>query len=288
MDLGRLGIWSIELRTADAAAVADVAAELDEAGWGALWIPGLGGGPLLRDAETLLRTTRHTRVAIGVASIWRHSAVELGAGHAALQAAYDRRLMLGLGVSDSAAAHHAGQSFRPLSAAETYLDQLDMPPAVVPRGERLMAALGPRMVELAGRRTAGVHPFAITPEYSAATRELLGPDALLAPHQAVILESNADTARSIARGFISTFVRLNHYARSLHRQGFEEEDLAHGGSDRLVDALIAWGDLDVIEKRIQAHHDAGADHVCLHVISSQPNLPVAAWRRLAPLTAATA
>jgi probable F420-dependent oxidoreductase len=288
MDLGRLGIWSIELRTADAAAVADVAAELDEAEWGALWIPGLGGGPLLRDAEVLLRSTRHATVAIGVASIWRHEAVELAVGHATLQAAHGRRLMLGLGVSDSAAAHQAGRSYRPLSAMETYLDLLDTPQATVPREERLIGALGPRMVELGARRTAGVHPFAVTPEHSATLRELLGPHALLAPHQAVILETNAETARSIARGFISTFVTMDHYARSLHSQGFLDADLAHGGSDRLVDALIAWGDVDVIAKRIQAHHDAGADHVGLHVISSQPGLPVSTWRRLSPLTAGTA
>ena len=288
MNLGRLGVWSVELRTAGSAAVADAAAELDEAGWGALWIPGLGGGPLLRDAETLLRSTRRTRVAIGVASIWRNKALELGAGHAAIQAAYGRRLMLGLGVSDSAAARQAGRPYRPLSAMETYLDLLDMPQTTVPREERLIAALGPRMVELGGRRTAGVHPFAVTPEYSATLRQLLGPDALLAPHQAVILENNSDTARSIARGFISTFVTMDHYARSLRRQGFEEADLAHGGSDRLVDALIAWGDVDVIAKRIQAHHDAGADHVGLHVISSQPGLPVSAWQELAPLTAGAA
>jgi len=283
MDLGRTGIWSFELRMGDAGMIRDAAAELDEMGWGALWIPGMGGGDILIDSERVLHATRNTKVAVGVLSIWRHGASEIAAGHATLQAEYDRRLLLGLGVSDPAAASAAGRPFSPLSDMGSYLDMLDEAPDGVPRDERVMAAMGPRMVQLAGRRAAGVHPFAVTPEYCAATRELLGPSALLAPYQAVILEQDKDKARAAARGFIATFLAMGHYERSLRRQGFTGADQAAGGSDRLVDSIVAWGGVDAIAARLRDHHDAGANHVCLHVIPSTPGLPVTQWRELAAL-----
>ncbi|MDX2648407.1 TIGR03620 family F420-dependent LLM class oxidoreductase [Streptomyces sp. PA03-1a] len=283
MDMGRTGIWSIELRTADPGAIEDAAAELDTMGWGALWIPGLGGGDILGDSERLLRATRTARVAVGVLSIWRHRAAEMAAGHARLQQRYDRRLLLGLGVSDAAAARGAGRPYRPLSDMDAYLDELDGAPAPVPAGDRVMAALGPKMVRLAGRRTAGVHPFMVTPEHSAAARELLGPGPLLAPYQAVVPERDPARARAAARDFLGTFLAMDHYARSLLRQGFTEDDLAGGGSDRLIDAVVAWGDTEAIGARVRAHHQAGADHVCLHVITADSALPLAQWRELAAL-----
>lgn len=283
MDIGRTGIWSIELRTADPGAIEDAAAELDEMGWGALWIPGLGGGDILGDSERLLGATRTVRIAVGVLSIWRHRAAEMAAGHARLQQRYGHRLLLGLGVSDAAAAHGAGRAYRPLSDMDAYLDELDRAPAPVPAAERVMAALGPKMVRLAGRRTAGVHPFMVTPEHSAATRELLGPGPLLAPYQAVVPERDPARARAAARGFLGTFLAMDHYARSLLRQGFTEEDLAGGGSDRLVDGVVAWGDTEAIGARVRAHHQAGADHVCLHVVGADSAVPLAEWRELAAL-----
>ncbi|MBF9131958.1 LLM class F420-dependent oxidoreductase [Plantactinospora sp. S1510] len=226
MQLGSTGIWSIELRMADPYEIGDAAAELDELGWGTLWIPGLGGGDILGDSERLLRATRTAKVAVGVASIWRHQAAEIAAGHARLQDAHGHRHLLGLGVSDPAAAQHAGQPYRPLAEMGSYLDTLDQAPAPVPPGERLLAALG-----------------------------------LLRP-----------------------FLGMDHYARSLRRQGFAEEELTYGGSDRLVDSIVAWGDLETIGARVQAHHQAGADHVCLHVVGAGPGMPLPQWRELAPLT----
>jgi probable F420-dependent oxidoreductase len=284
MDLGRTGIWSIELRTADPGAIRDAAAELDAMGWGALWIPGLGGGDILGDAERLLRATRTAKVAVGVLSIWRHRAAEMASGHARLRQSHGPRLLLGLGVSDPAAARNAGRDFRPLADMGGYLDRLDGAPAPVPAGERLMAALGPRMVRLAGRRTAGVHSFMVTPEHSAATRELLGPGPLLAPYQAVVLQRDPATARAAARDFLGVFLSMDHYARSLLRQGFTEEDLAGGGSDRLIDSVVAWGDVETIGSRVRAHHQAGADHVCLHVVGAGSAVPLPEWRELAALT----
>lgn len=283
MDVGRTGIWSIELRAADPGAIRDAAGELDAMGWGALWIPGLGGGDILGDSERLLSATRSVKVAVGVLSIWRHRAAEMAAGHARLQEQYGRRLLLGLGVSDPAAAREAGHDYRPLSDMGAYLDELDGAPTPVPAGERLMAALGPKMVQLSARRTAGVHPFLATPEQTARTRELLGDGPLLAPYQAVVLEQDPDAARTAARGFVGMFLSMDHYARNLLRQGFTEEDLAGGGSDRLIDNVVAWGDVETIGRRVRAHHRAGADHVCLHVLGAQSTMPLPEWRELAAL-----
>ncbi|MFJ5018163.1 TIGR03620 family F420-dependent LLM class oxidoreductase [Streptomyces griseoluteus] len=283
MTLGRVGIWSIELRMGDPGEVREAAAELDELGYGALWIPGLGGGDILGDSERLLKATRSTAVAVGVLSIWRHHAAEMAAGHNRLQRDYDHRLLLGLGVSDPAAAHAAGRPYRPLADMGTYLDLLDQAPDPVPADQRVMAALGPNMVQLAGKRTAGVHPFMITPEQTAALRGLLGTGPLLAPYQAVVLETDPDKARTTARGFLGTFLGMDHYARSMIRQGFTEDDLIGGGSDRLIDSVVAWGDTDAIDKRIRAHHQAGADHVCLHVVGARSPMPRTEWQELAPL-----
>ncbi|WP_433087700.1 TIGR03620 family F420-dependent LLM class oxidoreductase [Dactylosporangium sp. CA-052675] len=265
--------------------IADTAAELDDLGWGTLWFPGLGGGDILADSERLLRATRRLSVAIGVASIWRHPAGEMAAGHARLQDTYGRRHMLGLGVSDPAAAHATGHPYRPLTDMGRYLDDLDHAPAPVPAAERLMAALGPSMTDLAGQRTAGVHPFMVTPDYTAAARERLGDGPLIAPYQAVVLERDPATARAAARDFLAVFLGMDHYARSLLRQGFTEHDLAAGGSDRLIDSVVAWGDVDAIGARVRAHHQAGADHVCLHVVGAGAGMPLAQWRELAVLTA---
>lgn len=283
MDLGRIGLWSVELRMSDPAAITDTASELDELGWGALWIPGLGGGDVLGDSERLLAATRSTKVATGVLSIWRHDATEMADGHARLQDEYGRRLLLGFGVSDAAAAQGAGQTYRPVTDMGAYLDGLDTAPTPLPVEERALAALGPRMIDLAGRRTAGVHPFMVTPEYSAATRKQLGDGPLIAPYQAVVLESDPATARAAARDFLGGFLTMGHYVRNLLRQGFTEEDLAGGGSDRLIDSVVAWGDVPAVGDRVRAHHEAGADHVCLHVVGTT-GMPLPQWRELAALT----
>jgi probable F420-dependent oxidoreductase len=283
MDLGRLGIWSVELRLGDPGEIRESAAELDELGWGTLWIPGLGGGDILADSERLLQATRTTKVATGIISIWRHDAEQMAAGHAELQKAHGRRMLLGLGVSDPAAARDAGRPFRPVADMNDYLDRLDNADTPLPVDERILAALSPKLVRLAGRRTAGVHPFMVTPESTATTRELLGPGPQLAPYQAVVLEKDPDKARTAARDFLATFLGMDHYAASLHRQGFTDADLADGGSDRLIDGVVAWGEVETIGERLQAHHDAGADHVALHVLTTAEGFPRREWRELAAL-----
>jgi probable F420-dependent oxidoreductase len=284
MDLGRTGIWSTELRLGDPGETAEAAAELDELGYGTLWIPGLGGGDVLGDVERLLRATRTTTVATGVISIWRHDAEEIAAGHAALREAYGARVLTGLGVSDPAAASGAGRPFRPVEDMSGYLDRLDHASVPLPADERILAALGPRLVRLGGQRSSGVHPFMVTPESTAATRESLGRGPTLAPYQAVVLDKDPDRARTTARGFLGPFLTMGHYSRSLRRQGFADEDLAGGGSDRLIDGVVAWGEVEAIAGRLREHHDAGADHVALHVLGSDGAFPRREWRELAPLT----
>ncbi|MEW2300908.1 TIGR03620 family F420-dependent LLM class oxidoreductase [Streptomyces sp. NPDC006655] len=284
MHIGKTGIWSPELRLhPDPVEIHEAAAELDQHGWGALWIPGLGGGDILGDAERLLRATENTTIATGVLSIWRHPATEMAEGHARLRQAYDHRLLLGLGVSDAAAAQHAGGTYRPLAALDSYLDALDQAEEAVPADERVVAAMGPKLTELAGRRSAGTHPFLVTPEFTAGARAILGSGPMLAPYQAVVVDPEPERAREAARGFLAPFIRMGHYAKSLLRQGFSEDDLSDGGSNRLIDAVVAWGDVDVIGERIMAHHDAGATHVALHAIGRGNGLPLAEWRQLAPL-----
>jgi probable F420-dependent oxidoreductase len=286
MNLGRTGIWSAELRVGDHGEIREAAAELDALGWGTLWIPGLGGGDVIGDLARLLRATGRIKVATGVVSIWRHEPDELAAGHAELRRQYGGRTLLGLGVSDPSAARSAGRPFRPVAEMNDYLDRLDAAVDPMPVSERVLAALSPRLTRLAGARTAGVHPFAVTPESTAAIRELLGPGPQIAAHQAVVLDPDPRRARRTARDFLGMLLPMGHYVRSLHRQGFTDEDLASGGSDRLVDSLVAWGDVAAIHKRIRAHHDAGADHVCLHVLGGGTGLPRRQWRELAPPAAA--
>jgi probable F420-dependent oxidoreductase len=284
MYIGKTGIWSPELRLHhDPVEIHEAAAELDQHGWGALWIPGRGGGDTRGAPPRLLRATEETTVATGVLSIWRHPASDMATGHARLRREYGHRLLLGLGVSDAAAARHAGGTYRPLAALNGYLDELDQAVDPVPTDERLVAAMGPKLTELAGRRSAGTHPFLVTPEFTAGARAVLGPDPLLAPYQAVVVDADPQRARTTARGFLAPFIGMGHYANSLLRQGFTEDDLAGEGSDRLVDAIVAWGDVDAIAARVRAHHEAGATHVALHAISARGGLPREEWQELAPL-----
>lgn len=284
MRWGQVGIWSVELRLGDPAEIADRASELDELGWGTLWIPGLGGGPVLGDVERLLKAAPRATVTTGVISIFRHDPKQIAADHHRLRKVYGERIVLGLGVSDPAAARGAGRPFKPIADMNRYLDQLDKADTPVPAAERILAALGPRMTGLGQQRAAGVHPFLVTPDTTAATRSLLGPDPILAPYQAVVLNRDADTARAVAREFLAPALTMPHYERNLMRQGFIETELAGGGSDRLIDALVAWGDIDAITARVHAHRDAGANHVAIHVLTDTPGFPRREWRELAPLT----
>lgn len=279
--LGRIGIWSMELRFGEAAAITDAAAELDELGFGALWIPGAMGGDLLIDIDRLLTATRSATIAAGILNIWKHDASEVSAWWRG-QIDHNRsRLLLGLGVSHGAT---VGEAYRkPLSAMKDYLTRLS--DDGVPGSALCLAALGPKMIELARDRTAGAHPYLVTPEHTAHARAALGNGPLLAPEQGVVLHSDRAQAREIARPFVRGYGQLENYANSWRRLGFSEDDIGNT-SDRLVDALFACGDEKVIADRVNAHFAAGADHVCLQAVTANAVgheigavLPV--WRRLA-------
>lgn len=271
----------MELRFGDHGEAGDAAAELDELGYGALWIPGAMGGELLNDASRLLSATKRMTIATGILNIWMHQAADVAAWWHALPESHRERFLLGLGVSHGATVGAAYS--KPLSAMRDYLAQLH--DAALPADRMCLAALGPKMVELARDQTAGAHPYLVTPEHTAIAREALGAGPLLAPEQGVVLDTDPARARDIARPFVKGYGQLANYANSWRRLGFSEDDIAQT-SDRLVDALFACGNEDVIAARVNAHFAAGADHVCLQVVGTNPgaqdiaaNRPI--WRALA-------
>jgi probable F420-dependent oxidoreductase len=284
-DLGRVGIWSRELRyNPDRHARAAAAAELEELGYSAIFIPD-AGGDVLGEAEHLLAATRHVAIATGVLNIWMHDPAEVASRHAGIRARFGQRFLLGLGSSHAPLVEASGRGpySLPYSRMEAYLDALDAAGAPVPAAERMLAALGPRMLSLARARAGAAHPYLVPPEHTELARRILGPGPVLAPEQAVLLDTDPRRGRERARAFVSDYLGLPNYVRNLRRLGFGDDDLRGGGSDRLVDGLVARGDEDAIAARVRAHHDAGADHVCIYVFGGGgESLPLDGWRRLAP------
>ncbi|MER6089626.1 LLM class F420-dependent oxidoreductase [Streptomyces bluensis] len=278
--VGRYGIWSMGLRAEDPARrgeLTEAVAEIEGLGFGAVW---LGGSPGVRHAVPLVEATERVTVATGIQSIWQYEAADSARQFADLEAAHPGRFLLGLGVSH---AKLTDQYRRPYSAMIGYLDALDA--AGVPAGRRVLAALGPKMLELSRDRAAGSHPYLVTAEHTAQARETLGDGPLLAPELKVVLETDPGRARAIARDYLALYLELPNYTNSFLRLGFTEDDFTGGGSDRLIDAVYAWGDEERVKATIDAFHAAGADHVALQVVDDQPRdaLPRTAWRRLADL-----
>jgi probable F420-dependent oxidoreductase len=176
-----------------------------------------------------------------------------------------------------------GKYRKPLAAMASFLDGLDAANPPLPKESRVLAALGPKMLELARTRSAGAHPYNVTPEHTGQARQLLGPSALLLPEQKVALTTDPEQARKLGRDTLHHYFALPNYTNNLRRLGFGDEDFAHGGSDRLIDSLVAWGDAETIAARIQAHRDAGANHVCIQALSDEGMLPRTVLRELAPV-----
>ena len=283
--LSGTGIWSSMLRYGDTSEAAALAAELESLGYSALWVPDVGGdlfGPL----DNLLGATTTATVATGILNVWMHTAQESAAEHARLTAEHGPRLLFGLGASHQRLIDHVnepGTYQRPVEVMAGYLDGLDAAPTPLAETDRVIAALGPKMLELARDRTAGTHPYLVTPDLTRNARAGVGPDRLVACEQGVVLETDASTAREIARLHLKTYLELPNYSNNWKRQGFTDDDLSDGGSDRLVDSLVVWGDETTIAARLQEHRDAGADHVCIQVLTDNPRgLPIDQWRSLAP------
>lgn len=283
--LSGTGIWSGALRYGDAAEAAERAVELEGLGYTALWLPDVGGN-LFASLANLLGATSTATVATGILNVWMHTPEETAAQHAALSSEHDRRFLCGLGISHRPlidAVNEPGAYQKPVAKMTEYLDGLDAAAVPLAPDNRVLAALGPKMLELARTRTAGTHPYLVTPELTAKARAGIGPDGLVASEQAVVLEADPERARAIGRTHLMGYLPLPNYANNWKRQGFTHEDIADGGSDRLVDALVVWGDEAAIATRIQAHRDAGADHVCIQVLTDDPmSFPTEQWQELAP------
>lgn len=262
--LGRIGVWSMELRFGDAGQAAHAAAELDEMGYGTLWIPGGIGGDVTGDIERLLDATRHATIATGILNIWKHDPEEIAAWWNGLADGRKERVFLGLGVSHS---HIVGEAYaRPLTVMSSYLDRLD--DAGLPEEARCLAALGPKMQALARDRSAGSHPYLVSPEHTRSAREALGPGRILAPEQGVVLDEDPASAREKARGALSQYVQYPNYRNSWQRLGFSVAEI-DALDDRLVDSLFAWGDVATIKARLDDHWAAGADHVCIKAVTGK-------------------
>lgn len=296
--LSGVGVYSTELRFGDPSDIPDAAAELEDLGFTALWIPGAFGGPVFEAARLLLDATRRLTVATGIVNIWAHEPREVAEAFAHLADDHPGRFLLGLGASHAEFASALGLDkdalAKPYTKMVEYLTALDRAEPPVPPGQRALAALGPRMRELATDRTAGIHSYFVTPEHTRIARQQAGPDALIAVEHAVVLEQSPEVARAIARNYTGTYVTLPNYSRNLETFGYNAADFEGGGSDRLVDGVVAWGSDERIREQLAAHLRAGADHVCVQVISADWDArkivagdgvrqPGAEWRRLAAL-----
>jgi probable F420-dependent oxidoreductase len=288
MDVGRVGIWTAQLDLHPAPRAREAAAELDELGFGALWIPEAVGREPISHAAVLLDATERIVVATGVAVIFNRVPSVAAAAQRLLADDSGGRFLLGLGVSHAAMIEGMlGQVWdRPLARMRDYLDAMDdaftVSPAPADDPPRVLSALGPRMLELAASRAWGALTYFVPVEHTAEARGHLGDGPMLLVEQAVALEADADVARDIARKYMSIYLTLPNYVNNLRRLGWGDDDLAGGGSDKLVDALVAWGDADAVSARVAAHHDAGADHVCIQVLGPDATaLPLEQWRALA-------
>jgi probable F420-dependent oxidoreductase len=282
MDLAGVGVWSSQLRYGDPAESADAAAELDELGFTALWIPDVGG-PVLEAVGHLLASTKRTVIATGILNLWMHSPTDVADSYAALTDEHGQRFLLGIGVSHAPLidAGNPGRYRKPLAATTAFLDGLDGAQRPVPADARVLAALGPKMLALSANRARGAHPYLVTPAHTAAARATLGDGPLLLPEQTVILSDSADEAHRLGSDWLRAYLALPNYANNLLRSGFSEDDLTQV-SDRLFDAIIAWGDEEAILRRVAEHQSAGADHVCIQVLTADPtDYPREQWRRIA-------
>ncbi|WP_143229804.1 LLM class F420-dependent oxidoreductase [Actinophytocola xanthii] len=253
---------------------AETLAELEEIGVGTLWLGG-SPDPDLRIVEELLDSSTTLTVATGIVNVWAEPAEVAARSRTRVLERYPDRFLLGVGASHRVL---VGDAYvRPYEKLVSYLDDLDA--AGVPVDGRVLAALGPRVLRLAAERTRGAHPYLVTPEHTARAREILGAGKLLVPEQKVVLSTDPGEARTLARQRLAMYLELPNYTNSWRRQGFTEDDLAGGGSDRLVDAMVAWGDEDAVRARVEEHRAAGADQVALQVLNPDR---LAALRRLAP------
>jgi probable F420-dependent oxidoreductase len=256
-DLGRYGVWR-----GGGMLTPDLAAVIERAGFGALWVGGSPDGDLAQVEELIAATTTLT-VATGIVNIWKDDPRVVARSFARIESRHPGRFLLGVGAGHREATQEYA---RPFEALEQYVNTLL--DSGVPAGSLVLAALGPRVLRLSAQRTAGAHPYLVTPEHTQLARGILGTGPLLAPEQKVVLETDPALARAIGRPRVQRpYLSLVNYTSNLRRLGWTDDDLRDGGSDRLIDALVAWGTPDQVAARLTAHLDAGADHVCLQLLT---------------------
>ncbi|WP_405523471.1 TIGR03620 family F420-dependent LLM class oxidoreductase [Streptomyces canus] len=279
LDLGTFGLYTFDFEVQPAALIRESVQDLEERGWRALWVPELLGRDALTHAGYLLSTTERMRVVNGIAQIWSRGARWAYGAALLLADAYPDRHVLGLGFGGG-----QGSGTKPLAAMTAYLDEMDAveTPNPLPKTpmRRIMAAYGPKMLELARERTAGAQTYHVNVAHTAQAREILGPNAFLGVEHAVLFESDPDRARAIARKHLHVYLNSPYNIAKFRRLGYSEKEIA-GGSDRIVDDLVFWGDLDTIVEKLHAHVEAGADHVAVQVIGIEPGesaMPY--WRML--------
>ncbi len=288
VNIGKVGIWygGIDaLPTPEARRAAQVVEEL---GFGALWLAEAVGRDPFVASSILLGATTTLPLATGINNIYARDPMAMVAGQKTLAEAFPDRFLLGLGVSHGhlVAGVRKHDWSKPYSHMVEYLDRMDKALFMAKGPEhdpgRLLAALGPKMLQLSASRANGSHPYFTTPEHTEIARKEMGNDSLLAPEQMVVVETDPVEARRIARAGMKIYLGLPNYFNNLVRLGFTEADRADGGSDRLVDAIVAWGTPEQIAARVKQHHDAGADHVCVQVLQDGMAMPEKQWRALAP------
>ena len=288
-DLGRLGIWTW-LEAYPYQDCIALAQQLEQLGYGALWVPEAFGRDPFVLLTLLARETTKLKLATGIANIYARDAMAMNAARLSLQEISGGRLVLGLGVSHAEIVtpmrHH--DYGKPVTTMRHYVTAMNAASYGAPRPAQpvpvILAALREKMLALSAEIADGAHPYFVTPEHTARARAILGPDKLLAPEQKVLLVKDPSEARRLARQYMALYLGLQNYRNNLLWLGFAESDFEHGGSDRLVDAIVAWGDEAAIRKRIEAHWANGADHVCIQPLrpDGQPGFDAAALAALAP------
>jgi probable F420-dependent oxidoreductase len=291
MQLPSIGVWNAVFRQENPGVLA-AAAEVEDLGYGAIWMPGGQHAGLAEHLQNLLNATRRAIVATGIVSIWTHPPAETAAMHHALEQAFPDRFLLGIGISHQRSVEAAGITYeKPLRHLRAYLGELDGASPPVPVDERILASLGPLSLKLSRDRSLGTHPYFMPVEHTRISRAAVGPGKIVAPEQMVILETDRDRARTIARAAADRYLHAPNYVNNLLKLGYTDDDIGNGGSERLIDDLIAWGEPQTIAKRIAEHHAAGADHVCIQVLTETPgdlDAVLAGYRQLAPALSALA
>jgi probable F420-dependent oxidoreductase len=280
--LGRFGIRAWQLSDAGAAEAADAAAELEQLGFGAVWIRARG---FFERAAALLEATEELVVASSVISIWQDTPDDVSSAASVLAGRYPGRLLIGIGVSHRPIVDRdqPGRFQRPVESMRAYIDQLDAAEHPLAEDGRMIAALGPRMLDVARERSLGTHPYLVTPRHSQKARLAVGPDKAVAPAHVAVLETDRERARALGRRHLANpYLQLPNYRNTLMSLGFAESDLENGGSDRLVDALVASGDASEVAAQVSEHLEAGASHVAVHLLSDGgAGVPREGWRELA-------